>query len=175
MNELWEIMPAETRTHVETEIQCWTPPKRGQVRSFLNYLVTLLRKYRPKVKTRRGPSIKRRYLQRVGKVWGSSGLNIGRAHNGAKIESVESPFQRFARLALLAAGDSSGTCDRRRARDQPRSPEIRRRQSPPSGYSCPQGHHRAHFDKMGRSDYDSSSRILHSTADTTCCGHEGFR
>ena len=108
MTELWEIMPAETRTHVETEIQCWTPPKRGQVRSFLNYLVTLLKKYRPKVKTRRRPSIKRRYLQRVGKVWRSSGLNIGRAHNGAKIESVESPFQRFARLALLAVGDSSG-------------------------------------------------------------------
>jgi hypothetical protein len=43
MTELWEIMPAETRTHVEAEIQCWTPPKRGQVRSFLNYLVTLLR------------------------------------------------------------------------------------------------------------------------------------
>ena len=57
MTELWEIMPAETRTHVETEIQCWTPPKRGQVRSFLNYLVTLLKKYRPKVKTRRRPSL----------------------------------------------------------------------------------------------------------------------
>ena len=52
MTELWEIMPAETRTHVEAQIQCWTPPKRGQVRSFLNYLVTLLRKCRPKVKTR---------------------------------------------------------------------------------------------------------------------------
>jgi hypothetical protein len=108
MTELWEIMPAETRTHVEAEIQRWTPPKRGQVRSFLNYLVTLLRKYRPEVKTRRRPSIKRRYLHRVGKVWRSSGLNVGRAHNGAKIKSVESPFQRFARLALLAVGDSSG-------------------------------------------------------------------
>ena len=32
MTELWEIMTAETRTHVEAEIQCWTPPKRGQVR-----------------------------------------------------------------------------------------------------------------------------------------------
>ena len=108
MTELWEIMPAETRTHVETEIQCWTPPKRGQVRSFLNYLVTLLKKYQPKVKTRRRPSIKGRYLQRVGNVWRSAGLNVGRAHNGAKIESVESPFQHFARLALLAVGDSSG-------------------------------------------------------------------
>ena len=108
MTELWEIMPAETRTHVEAEIQRWTPPKRGQVRSFLNYLVTVLRKYRPKVKTRRRPSIKRRYLQRVGNVWRSSGLNVGRAHNGAKIESVESPFQHFARLALLAVGNSSG-------------------------------------------------------------------
>jgi hypothetical protein len=108
MTELWEIMPAETRTHVEAEIQRWTPPKRGQVRSFLNYLVTLLRKYRPKVKTRRRPSIKRHYLQRVGKVWRSSGLNVGRAHNGATSERVESPFQRFARLALLAVGDSSG-------------------------------------------------------------------
>lgn len=108
MTELWEIMPAETRTHVEAEIRRWSPPKRGQVRSFLNYLVTLLRKYRPKVKTRRRPSIKRRYLQRVGKVWRSSGLNVGRAHNGAKIQNVESPFQHFARLALLAVGDPSG-------------------------------------------------------------------
>jgi hypothetical protein len=108
MTELWEIMPADTRTHVEAEIQRWAPPKRGQVISFLNYLVSLLRKYRPKVNTRRRPSIIRRYLQKVGKIWRSFGLNVGRAHDGAKIESVESPFQHFARLALLALGDSSG-------------------------------------------------------------------
>ena len=101
INELWDIMPAETRTQVEADIQRWTPPKRG-------CLITLLRKYRPKVNTRRRPSIKRRYLQKVGKIWRGFGLNVGRAHDGAKIESVESPFQHFARSALLAVGDSSG-------------------------------------------------------------------
>jgi hypothetical protein len=92
MTELWEIMPVETRTHVEAEIRRWTAPNRGQVRSFLNYLVTLLRKYRPKVKTRRRPSIKRRYLQRVGKVWRSAGLKVGRAHNGATMKPSRAPF-----------------------------------------------------------------------------------
>jgi hypothetical protein len=92
MTELWEIMPAETRTHVEAEIRRWTAPNRGQIRSFLNYLVTLLRKYRPKVKTRRRPSIKRRYLQRVGKVWRSAGLKVGRAHNGATMKPSRAPF-----------------------------------------------------------------------------------
>lgn len=106
--ELWDIMPAETRTQVEADIQRWTPPKRGQVSSFLNCLIALLRKYRPKVSTRRRPSIKRRYLQKTGKIWSSFGLNVGRAHYGAKSESAESPFQHFARLALLAVGDSSG-------------------------------------------------------------------
>jgi hypothetical protein len=101
-------MPAETRTQVEADIQRWTPPKRGQVSSFLNCLIALLRKYRPKVSTRRRPSIKRRYLQKTGKIWSSFGLNVGRAHYGAKSESAESPFQHFARLALLAVGDSSG-------------------------------------------------------------------
>jgi hypothetical protein len=37
MTELWEIMPTETGTHVEAEIQRWAPPKRGQVISLLNY------------------------------------------------------------------------------------------------------------------------------------------
>jgi hypothetical protein len=104
MTELWEIMPAETRSHVEAEIQRWTPPKRGQVRSFLNYLVTLLGKYRPKVNTRRRPSIKRRYLQRVGKIWRSFGLNVGRAQDGAKIESVESPVSALRPLGTPSCG-----------------------------------------------------------------------
>jgi len=107
ITELWEIIPAETRTQVEAEMQRWRPPKRHQVSSFLNFLVVLLVKYRPKARTR-PPSIKRRYLRRIGKVWREAGLNVGAAHNGAKIQSVESPFQHFARLALLAVGDSSG-------------------------------------------------------------------
>ena len=40
ITELWDIMPAETRTQVEADIQRWTPPKRGQVSSFLNCLFT---------------------------------------------------------------------------------------------------------------------------------------
>ena len=35
-------------------------------------------------------------------------FNRSSAHYGAKSESAESPFQHFARLALLAVGDSSG-------------------------------------------------------------------
>jgi hypothetical protein len=112
ITELWEIIPAETRAGVEAEIQCWTPPKRGQVIGFLNRFVGLLEKHRPTVAGGRRRAIVRRYLQNVGEIWRSFGLNVGRAYDGSKIESVESSFQRFTRLALLAVGDSSGISTR---------------------------------------------------------------
>jgi hypothetical protein len=108
ITELWEIIPAVTRTNVEAEIRRWTPPKRGQVSQFLNRLVGLLKKYRPTAKRGARRAIQRRYLQKAAKIWRSFGLNVGRAYDGAKTESVESSFQRFARSALLAFGDSSG-------------------------------------------------------------------
>jgi hypothetical protein len=112
MTELWDIIPAETRTHVEAEIQRWRPPKRGQAIAFLNHFIGLLKEYRPTVETRRPPAIQGRYLRNVAKIWSRFGLNVGRAHDGAKIESVESVFQRFSRLALLAVGDNSSISDR---------------------------------------------------------------
>jgi hypothetical protein len=107
ITELWEIIPAETRTHVEAEIQRWTPPKRGQVIGFLKHVVGLLKKYRPRVDRRRRPPIVRRYLQNVATIWRSFGLNVGHAYGESKTENAESHFQRFARLGLLAAGDFS--------------------------------------------------------------------
>jgi hypothetical protein len=61
---------------------------------------------------RRPPAIEGRYVRNVAKIWWSFGLNVGRAHDGAHGESVESPFQRFARLALAACGDNSRISDR---------------------------------------------------------------
>jgi hypothetical protein len=102
--ELWEIIPAATRSQVEADIRRWTPPQRGQVTMFLNHLVDLLKTHRPTLKGGRRLVIGR-YLQNVAKIWRGFELNVGRAFDGRT--STESPFQRFARFALLAVDDSS--------------------------------------------------------------------
>jgi hypothetical protein len=112
ITELWESIPAHTRTYVEAEIRRWTAPKRGQVIALVNHLVGLLKKYRPIMETRRPPAIEGRYLRNVAEIWVGFGLNVGRAHDGAHGKSVESPFQRFARVALAACGDNSPISDR---------------------------------------------------------------
>ena len=85
---------------------------RGQVVAFLKRLVGLLQDHPPTVQIRLPLAIERRYIQNAAQLWRSFGLNVGRAHDGARSGSVESPFQRFARLALSAVGDNSGISDR---------------------------------------------------------------
>jgi hypothetical protein len=106
--ELWELIPAQTRTSVEGRIRCWKAPRRGRVMAFLNHLVGLLEGNLPIVESGRPPAIEGRYLQKVAKLWRSFGLNVGLARDAAHSGRAESPFQRFARLGLSAVGDNSG-------------------------------------------------------------------
>jgi hypothetical protein len=103
--ELWEIMPAETRRAVEQAVRNSTV-KRSAIK-FLRRLVVLLNKFLPQAKLGRMPTIQRRYIERVSKIWRALGLKIGYAYDGINSRSVESSFQRFARLALAAVGDDS--------------------------------------------------------------------
>jgi hypothetical protein len=103
--ELWEIMPAETRRAVEQAVRNSTV-QRSAIK-FLRRLVVLLDKFLPQAKLGRLPTIQRRYIERVSKIWQALGLKIGCAYDGINSRSVESSFQRFARLALAAVGDDS--------------------------------------------------------------------
>jgi hypothetical protein len=103
--ELWETMPAETRRPVEQLVR--SSAAKTSATEFLRQLVILLRNFLPQAKQGRPPTIQKRYIQRVGMIWTRLGLKIGRAYDGAQGKSVESNFQRFARVALAAVGDNS--------------------------------------------------------------------
>ena len=103
--ELWEAMSAETRRGVEQAVR-GSMAKRSAIK-FLRRLVVLLEKFSPQAKLGRLPTIQRRYIERVKKIWEALGLRIGRAYDGINSRSVESSFQRFTRLALAAVGDDS--------------------------------------------------------------------
>jgi hypothetical protein len=101
---LWETMSGGTRQQIELKIRR-SVPKKSAV-EFLRQPVLLLNRFSPQSKAGR-PTIQRRYVERVGKIWRSLGLRVGRAYDGIKGRSVESRFQRYCRLALAAVGDSS--------------------------------------------------------------------
>jgi len=108
--ELWESIPAETRTQVEANLRNWGPPKRRPVIEFVNRLVALLEKFRPQLKRGRRPPIARRLGQRVARIWHGLGLNVGRAFSGHS--KYQGTFQRFTRLALIAIGEDSRLSNR---------------------------------------------------------------
>jgi hypothetical protein len=108
--ELWEIIPAETRTQVEANLRNWVPPKRRPAIEFLNRLVALLEKFRPQLKRGRRSPITRRLGQRVARIWHGLGLDVGRAFNGHS--KYQGTFQRFTRTALIAVGEDSRLSNR---------------------------------------------------------------
>lgn len=103
--ELWEIMPAETRTQVEAALRNWQPPTRQSTIGFLSHLVALLETFEPRSKPGRRRAIERRFAQRAAAIWHSLGLHVGRAYNGSS--DCQSTFQRFTRLALSGVRDGS--------------------------------------------------------------------
>jgi hypothetical protein len=108
--ELWEIIPAETRTQVEANLRNWVPPKRRPAIEFVNHLVALLEKFRPQLKLGQRPPIARRLGQRVARIWHGLGLNVGCAFSGRS--TYQGAFQRFIHLALIAVGDDSRLSNR---------------------------------------------------------------
>ena len=105
--DLWEVIPAQTRTQVEAGLRKWVPPTQRAIK-FFNRLVFLLEKFRPQLEKGRRRAIEGRFGQRLAGIWRGLGLHVGRAFDGAEVDRhVESSFQRFARLALTAVGDQS--------------------------------------------------------------------
>jgi hypothetical protein len=106
--ELWELMPARTRSAVEHGIR-ERSPKRAL--AFFRHLAGELKKHSPQPKRIRRPPVVRFFGDRVADVWSELGLQVGRAYRGDTIETsahhVESDFQKFCRLALTAVGDDS--------------------------------------------------------------------
>ncbi|MFZ1885761.1 MAG: hypothetical protein WAU53_19700 [Rhodoplanes sp.] len=105
--DLWETIPAETRTQVEAALRAWAAPTRRPAVEFFNHLIFLLEKFRPQSKKGRRRAIEGRYGRRLAKIWQGLGLHVGRAFDGVHDRHVESNFQRFGRLALTAVGDKS--------------------------------------------------------------------
>src|SRR5262249_54183688 len=110
--ELWDAIPAATRTQVESNFRVWASVKKRSVVGFLEHLVALLRQHREKIGRGRRLAIEGRYVQAVEAIWRRHGLgsHVGLAFDylkGDKGKNVESSFQRFGRLPLAAAGDQS--------------------------------------------------------------------
>ena len=107
MLDLWETIPAESRTQVEAAMRAWAAPMHRPAIEFLNHLISLLEKFRPRLEKKRRPAIEGHYGRRLAKIWQELGLHVGRAFDGVNDRYVESNFQRFGRLALTAVGDES--------------------------------------------------------------------
>jgi hypothetical protein len=105
--DLWEVIPAQTRTQVEAGLRTWVPPSQRPAIEFFNRLVFLLDNFRPQLKKGRRRAIQGRFGQGLARIWRGLGLHVGRAFNGEFDRHVESSFQQFARLALTAVGDDS--------------------------------------------------------------------
>jgi hypothetical protein len=110
--ELWDAIPAATRTQVESNLRAWAAVKKRSVVGFLERLVALLKQHREKIGRGRHLAIEGRYVQVVEAIWRRQGLGsqVGLAFDylkGDKGKNVESRFQRFGRLALAAVGDRS--------------------------------------------------------------------
>jgi hypothetical protein len=102
--ELWELMPAQTRSAVEHGIR-ERSPKRAL--AFFRHLAGELRKHSPQQKRIRRPPVVRFFADQVAEVWGELGLHVGRAYDGDMAQHLEGDFQKFCRLALTAVGDGS--------------------------------------------------------------------
>ena len=105
--DLWEVIPAQTRTQVEAGLRKWVPSTQRPAIKFFNRLVFLLAEFRPQLNKGRRRAIEGRFGQGLARIWRGLGLHVGRAFNGEFDRHVESSFQRFARLALTAVGDDS--------------------------------------------------------------------
>jgi hypothetical protein len=110
--ELWDTIPAATRTQVESNLRASASVKKRSATGFLKHLVVLLNQHREKIGRGRHLAIESRYVQAVAAIWRCHGFGsqVGLAFDylkGDKGKNVESRFQRFGRLALAAVGDRS--------------------------------------------------------------------
>jgi hypothetical protein len=114
--ELWDTIPAATRTQVEYKLRASASVKKRSAIVFLKHFAALLKQHREKIGRGRHPAIAGSYVRAVEAIWRRHGLGsqIGLAFDflqGDNGKNIESRFQRFARLALVAVGDKSGADD----------------------------------------------------------------
>jgi hypothetical protein len=110
--ELWETIPAATRTQVESNLRTWASTKKRSVIGLLKHVVALLKQHREKIGRGRHLAIEGHYVRAVEAIWRRHGLGsqVGLAFDylkGDKGKNIESRFQRFARFGLSAVGDRS--------------------------------------------------------------------
>jgi hypothetical protein len=110
--ELWDTIPAATRTQVESNLASPSVKKRSAI-GFLKHLTVLLKQHREKIGRGRHLAIAGGYVRAVEAIWRRHGLGsqVGLAFDhlkGDKGKNIESRFQRFGRLALDAVGAKSG-------------------------------------------------------------------
>ncbi len=96
--DLWEVLPAETRTTVELALdRC--PPDR--ILAFCDQLLAALHQCRPTLRHGNFPSVIQDYMHTVSIVWADLGLKVGSTPEN------NSPFQRFSQLPLALFGDKT--------------------------------------------------------------------
>jgi hypothetical protein len=110
--ELWDTIPAATRTQVELNFRATASAKKRSAIGFLKQLTVLLNGHREKMGRGRHLAIEASYVRAVEAIWRHHGLGsqVGLAFDylkGDKGKNIESSFQRFGRLALVAVGDKS--------------------------------------------------------------------
>jgi hypothetical protein len=105
--ELWESIPAETRTQVEANLRSWAPPKRGPAIAFVNRLGALLVTFRPQLNDGRRSAIIGHLGQRVARIWHGLGLDVVSGRS-----KYQGTFQRFSQFALIAVGDDTRLSNR---------------------------------------------------------------
>jgi hypothetical protein len=74
--DLWEVIPAQTRTRVEARLRMWMPPEQRATIKFFNRLVFLLENFRPRLKKGRRGAIEGRFGKRLARLWLGLGLII---------------------------------------------------------------------------------------------------
>jgi hypothetical protein len=100
--ELWETIPAGTRTQSEAGLRSWVPPTRQPAIAFLNRLSTLLEKFEPKLKRGQRFPIERTFGERVARIWHGLGLHVGRAVS----ERLQRRSLYYVRSRVPASQDS---------------------------------------------------------------------
>lgn|SRR5215813_936725 len=105
-SELWECLPAATRSKVEEEFRAWRPPTKAQATAFFDRLESLLERHS---KRRPGPPTAPvgPYLASIRAIWRQLNLKVGEARGESSGKRAESSIQQFANLALRGVGDDT--------------------------------------------------------------------
>jgi hypothetical protein len=116
--ELWETIPAQTRSRAEANIR--SLPSCKSAVGFFRHVATVVTEFCPQLKMGRRSPIEQQFARRIATMWDALGLHVGRAyHSGNRDQWAHhypSTFQRFCNLALEIVGDPARISGRQVAR-----------------------------------------------------------